>query len=116
MRFGLCVGFLNQSLKCPQYSVSIVKLSWEDYAKRLGFSKNNAKPVQWFIGDSNAKKAPIERQIIREGVKFYNNGDFYEREFHKGRCNGSGVYNYFVNRRYEGDWVNGRYDGYGIES
>ncbi|KAK4391096.1 UNVERIFIED_CONTAM: hypothetical protein Sradi_5188700 [Sesamum radiatum] len=45
-----------------------------------------------------------------------DNGDFYEGEFHKGRCNGSGVYNYFVNGRYEGDWIDGRYDGYGIES
>ncbi|KAL3513602.1 hypothetical protein ACH5RR_026319 [Cinchona calisaya] len=30
-------------------------------------------------------------------------------EFHKGRCNGSGVYNYIGNGRYEGDWIDGRF-------
>ncbi|CAL5443562.1 unnamed protein product [Camellia sinensis] len=30
-----------------------------------------------------------------------------KRIFHKGRCNESEVYNYFVNGRYEGDWVDG---------
>lgn len=95
------------------HSVSIIKHSWDENSKRLSFSKTNAKPVQWFIGDP---KAPKETPIIREGVEFYSNGDFYEGEFHKGRCNGSGVYNYFVNGRYEGDWIDGRYDGYGIES
>ncbi|KAL8485576.1 hypothetical protein ACS0TY_027750 [Phlomoides rotata] len=96
-------------------------------AKKLGFScfasKTQSKPVQWFIGepdftegDYQRKKERCVKRIIREGVEFYSNGDFYEGEFHKGRCNGSGVYNYFVNGRYEGDWVDGRYDGYGIES
>ncbi|KAL7176438.1 hypothetical protein ACSBR2_029884 [Camellia fascicularis] len=86
-------------------------------SKRLGFSQNNHKPVQWFIGESIvSKKDRKSKRIVREGVEFYSNGDFYEGEFHKGRCNGSGVYNYFVNGRYEGDWVDGRYDGYGIES
>ncbi|KAF4351187.1 hypothetical protein CsatB_007554 [Cannabis sativa] len=106
----------NKSL--IHHSFSIIKHSFEENAKRLGFSKNNAgtTPVQWFIGDSNANKAPKERRIIREGVEFYSNGDFYEGEFHKGRSNGSGVYNFFVKGRYEGDWIDGRYDGYGIEN
>lgn len=80
-----------------------------------------SKPVQWFIGE--AKPSPADstaakscRKIIREGVEFYSNGDFYEGEFHKGRSNGSGVYNFFVRGRYEGDWIDGRYDGYGIEN
>ncbi|XP_015903121.2 uncharacterized protein LOC107435997 [Ziziphus jujuba] len=99
-------------------SVSIIKHSWDENAKWLCFSKtsSSSKPVQWSIGDSNGKRARKERRIIREGVEFYSNGDFYEGEFHKGKCNGSGVYNYFVNGRYEGDWIDGRYDGYGIES
>ncbi|RVW17696.1 Phosphatidylinositol 4-phosphate 5-kinase 1 [Vitis vinifera] len=80
------------------------------------FSKSNAKPVQWFIGESTTNKVQKAKRIVREGVEFYSNGDFYEGEFHKGRCNGSGVYNYIVNGRYEGDWIDGRYDGYGIES
>ncbi|KZV35115.1 phosphatidylinositol 4-phosphate 5-kinase 5 [Dorcoceras hygrometricum] len=101
----------------------------DECAKRYGFScftfKNQAKPVQWFIGEPdisqfNRKKLRKTQgsigKIVREGVEFYSNGDFYEGEFHKGRCNGSGVYNYFVNGRYEGDWIDGKYDGYGIES
>ncbi|GER49197.1 phosphatidylinositol-4-phosphate 5-kinase family protein [Striga asiatica] len=98
-------------------------------AGKLGFpcflSRAPSKPVQWFIGDSDLEEVGQPRRltknrsisrITREGVEFYSNGDFYEGEFHKGRCNGSGVYNYFVNGRYEGDWVDGKYDGYGIES
>lgn len=102
-------GLINRRL-------SILKHSWDDSAKRLGISKSNAKPVQWFIGDSASKKRHKEKGIVREGVEFYTNGDFYEGEFHKGRCNGSGVYNFFVSGRYEGDWIDGKYDGYGIES
>ncbi|KAK4359063.1 hypothetical protein RND71_021292 [Anisodus tanguticus] len=81
--------------------------------KKTGFHRNNSKPVQWFIGETI--KEP-NRVVVKEGVEVYSNGDIYEGEYHKGRCNGSGVYNYFVNGRYEGDWVDGKYDGYGIES
>lgn len=106
-------GFFRQSFR-------LLKQLGHEYANKLGWSsKINSKPVQWFIGEADAKKEKkkkMDKRIIREGVEFYSNGDFYEGEFHKGRCNGSGVYNYFVNGRYEGDWIDGRYDGYGIES
>jgi hypothetical protein len=73
--------------------------------------------VQWFIGDDDdVKPQKRDRGVVREGVEFYSNGDCYEGEFHKGRCNGSGVYNFFGKGKYEGDWVDGKYDGYGIES
>ncbi|XP_041015993.1 MORN repeat-containing protein 1-like [Juglans microcarpa x Juglans regia] len=96
-------------------TILLLKHSLDESAKRLGLSRTNSKPVQWFIGDPNVPKARGSKKIIREGVEFYSNGDFYEGEFHKGRCNGSGVYNYFVNGRYEGEWIDGKYDGYGIE-
>lgn len=100
---------------------NLVKQLYDQHAKKLGFSKNQMKPVKWFIGESNLdgkkdRKDRKEKRTIREGVEVYSNGDFYEGEFHKGRCTGSGVYNYFANGRYEGDWIDGRYDGYGIES
>ncbi|KAK1698451.1 hypothetical protein QYE76_015148 [Lolium multiflorum] len=38
-------------------------------------------------------------RVVREGVEFYSNGDCYEGEFHKGRCNGAGVYNFFGKRK-----------------
>lgn len=102
---------------------SIYKNLCDDYVRRVGIScfgtKSPSKPVQWFIGEpglgKNVKKRST-KNIIREGVDFYSNGDFYEGEFYKGKCSGSGVYNYFVNGRYEGDWIDGRYDGYGFEN
>ncbi|KAL8167018.1 hypothetical protein V2J09_008517 [Rumex salicifolius] len=92
--------------------------------KKLRFSKNRSgSSVEWYIGsESREKPAGLSHrssspgQAAREGVEFYSNGDFYEGEFHKGKCNGSGVYTYLASGRYEGDWVDGRYDGYGIES
>ncbi|XP_027338948.1 phosphatidylinositol 4-phosphate 5-kinase 5-like [Abrus precatorius] len=113
---AVALYFASKNKGLIHRSLSVVKHSWEEHVKRLGFSKAQAKPVQWFIGDSGGTTKVKKEKIVREGVEFYSNGDFYEGEFHKGRSNGSGVYNYFVNGRYEGDWVDGRYDGYGIES
>ncbi|EPS66026.1 hypothetical protein M569_08751, partial [Genlisea aurea] len=98
------------------------------YREKLGFRfrlkpRNQQESLQWFIQDST--QSDVERNIritssegtVREWVIFYSNGDIYEGEFHRGRCNGSGVYNYFAaNGRYEGDWIDGKYDGYGVES
>ncbi|KAL2520032.1 histone H3 K4-specific methyltransferase SET7/9 family protein [Forsythia ovata] len=119
--------FVSRNKALILHSFKYSKQLCDEYAKKHGLScfssKSPAKPVQWFIGESSpGKKDKTEsrtentKEIVREGVEFYSNGDFYEGEFHKGSCNGSGVYNYFVNGRYEGDWIDGRYDGYGIES
>ncbi|CAH8313026.1 unnamed protein product [Eruca vesicaria subsp. sativa] len=78
--------------------------------------RTKPKPVQWYIGDSKPEQFKENRNFVREGVQLFSNGDIYEGEFNGGRSHGSGVYYYYVNGRYEGDWVNGRYDGYGIES
>lgn len=86
--------------------------------KNLGFQNRDSKskPVQWYIGDDSKPEKKVIKRFVKEGVQFYSNGDFYEGEFNKGKCNGSGVYYYFVRGRYEGDWLDGRYDGHGIES
>ncbi|KAK9757739.1 hypothetical protein RND81_01G183000 [Saponaria officinalis] len=70
-------------------------------------------PVFWSIGS----KSKIEKKL-NSGclVQVYSNGDVYEGEFHKGKCSGSGVYYYYMSGRYEGDWVDGKYDGYGVET
>ncbi|KAI3710553.1 hypothetical protein L2E82_40336 [Cichorium intybus] len=70
-------------------------------------------PVVWSIGS----KAQFEENT-NSGflVKVYSNGDVYEGEFYKGKCSGSGVYYYNLNGRYEGDWVDQKYDGYGVET
>lgn len=117
---AVALYFISKNKGLINYSVSVLKQWYEINIKRFGLTKTESKPVQWFIGGSGSTATTtttaIEKKKIKEGVEFYSNGDFYEGEFHKGRSNGSGVYNYFVNGRYEGDWVDGRYDGYGIES
>ncbi|KAJ8900177.1 hypothetical protein K2173_024817 [Erythroxylum novogranatense] len=70
-------------------------------------------PVFWSIGSR-----PVSEKRVDSGcwVQVYSNGDVYEGEFHKGKCSGSGVYYYCMSGRYEGDWVDGKYDGYGVET
>ncbi|CAA0840841.1 Histone H3 K4-specific methyltransferase SET7/9 family protein [Striga hermonthica] len=118
--------FASQNRDFLNRTFSFCKQFVDEHAKRLSLycfaSKTPTNSVQWFIGDPNPDEIERKHQSIRfekvtrEGVEFYSNGDFYEGEFHGGRCNGSGVYNYMINGRYEGDWVDGKYDGFGIES
>jgi hypothetical protein len=91
-----------------------------------------AASVRWFIGEAEGEERQRQQQQhrarsknwkagraaeeVREGVEFYSNGDRYEGEFHGGRCSGGGVYSFFGKGKYEGDWVDGKYDGYGVES
>ncbi|XP_030500684.1 uncharacterized protein LOC115716103 [Cannabis sativa] len=74
---------------------------------------NPPQPVLWSIGSK-----PKSEKRINSGswVKVYTNGDVYEGEFHKGKCSGSGVYYYNLSGRYEGDWIDEKYDGYGVET
>ncbi|KAL0323350.1 UNVERIFIED_CONTAM: hypothetical protein Sangu_1954300 [Sesamum angustifolium] len=112
--------FVSKNKALLSENFNFCKQLYDEYGKRFGLScllpKNHSKTVQWFIGDSNFNNMERKQQnnkesgirnIVLEGVEFYSNGDFYEGEFHKGKCNGSGVYNYMVNGRYEGDWVDG---------
>ncbi|XP_052210998.1 uncharacterized protein LOC127813909 [Diospyros lotus] len=70
-------------------------------------------PVFWSIGSR-----PKSEKKVNSGCwfKVYSNGDVYEGEFHKGKCSGSGVYYYYMSGRYEGDWIDGKYDGHGVET
>lgn len=70
-------------------------------------------PVFWSIGS----RPKLEKRC-NSGcwVQVFSNGDVYEGEYHKGKCSGSGVYYYYLSGRYEGDWVDGKYDGYGVET
>ncbi|KAK9051487.1 hypothetical protein SSX86_028114 [Deinandra increscens subsp. villosa] len=74
----------------------------------------SALPVFWSIGS----RTKTDRGYNNSGcwVQAYNNGDVYEGEFYKGKCSGSGVYYYYMSGRYEGDWIDGKYDGYGVET
>ncbi|KAK2967738.1 hypothetical protein RJ640_012964 [Escallonia rubra] len=69
--------------------------------------------VVWSIG---AKPKSVKRPNSGFWVQVYSNGDVYEGEFYKGRCSGSGVYYYCMSGRYEGDWVDEKYDGHGVET
>ncbi|KAG6405217.1 hypothetical protein SASPL_132803 [Salvia splendens] len=63
-------------------------------------------PVLWSIG---SRQKADKKAIFGCYVQAYTNGDVYEGEFHKGKCSGSGVYYYYMSGRYEGDWVDGKY-------
>ncbi|XP_022976503.1 uncharacterized protein LOC111476883 [Cucurbita maxima] len=115
---AIMLVFVSKNKGLILHVLSFIKHSWQENAKRFCFSRTDSTPIQWYIGDSNGAEDDNQnqRKISREGVEFYSNGDFYEGEFHNGSCNGSGVYNYFLSGRYEGDWVDGRYDGHGVET
>ena len=70
-------------------------------------------PVFWSIGSR-----PKSEKRVNSGcwVQIYSNGDVYEGEFHSGKCSGSGVYYYYMSGRFEGDWIDGKYDGFGVET
>ncbi|CAI9095558.1 OLC1v1031541C2 [Oldenlandia corymbosa var. corymbosa] len=76
-------------------------------------TKHHEPRVVWSIGHK-----PKTEKVANSGcwVEVYSNGDVYEGEFHKGKCSGSGVYYYHISGRYEGDWVDNKYDGYGVET
>ena len=72
-----------------------------------------SQPVVWSIG---SKPKLVKRPNSGSWVQVYSTGDVYEGEFHKGKCSGSGVYYYHMKGRYEGDWIDEKYDGYGVET
>ncbi|XP_047322826.1 junctophilin-2-like [Impatiens glandulifera] len=112
---AIALFFAGKNKVSIHRTLFVIRQIRQDYRYKLGFSKTHHKPVQWIIGESVDLKK--DRKVREEsGVEFYSYGDFYEGEFYNGRCNGSGVYNYFGKGRYEGDWIDGKYDGYGIES
>lgn len=70
-------------------------------------------PVVWSIG---SKPKSEKRPNTGSWVQVHKNGDVYEGEFYRGKCSGSGVYYYYMSGRYEGDWIDEKYDGYGVET
>ncbi|KAK4387315.1 hypothetical protein Sango_2338100 [Sesamum angolense] len=119
--------FVSKNKALLSENFNFCKQLYDEYGKDLGFlvllpriiqKRCNGSLASQILTwkESNKTIRSGTRNIVLEGVEFYSNGDFYEGEFHKGKSNGSGVYNYMVNGRYEGDWIDGRYDGYGIES
>lgn len=109
---AVALFFASRNMAVINRTVLLIKRT----GKKLTL-RSKPKPVQWYIGDSKPEQTkPEEVNRVPFGVRLFTNGDIYEGEFNGGRSHGSGVYYYYVNGRYEGDWVNGRYDGYGIES
>ncbi|KAI0500297.1 hypothetical protein KFK09_018509 [Dendrobium nobile] len=67
-------------------------------------------PLLWSVGGARTDR--------RTGlaVQVYSNGDVYEGELRWGKCHGSGVYYYYKSGKYEGDWIDAKYDGCGVET
>ncbi|KAF5732844.1 hypothetical protein HS088_TW17G00377 [Tripterygium wilfordii] len=95
--------FLSRSLPFP------IKLTSASSA----ISSRSHLPVFWSIGSRPKQDKRLDSGCF---VQVYSNGDVYEGEFHKGKCSGSGVYYYYLSGRFEGDWVDAKYDGYGVET
>ncbi|KAJ1403280.1 putative MORN repeat-containing protein 1-like [Sesbania bispinosa] len=86
---AVALYFASKNKSLIHHAILLLKHSWDGNVKQFRFSKSPAKPVQWFIGDSDGKRTKVKKEkIVREGVEFYSNGDFYEGEFHEGRSNG----------------------------
>ncbi|CAL1362349.1 unnamed protein product [Linum trigynum] len=90
--------FANKNKSLINQNLAFIKQIWDDSGRRFNLfpSRTKAKQqVKWFIGEpdleTSAMKTLKEKRVIREGVEFYSNGDYYEGEFHKGTCTGSGV-------------------------
>ncbi|KAL5064223.1 hypothetical protein RYX36_025960 [Vicia faba] len=103
--------FVSINLALPRLP-SIRLFFTRSFTKSLS-STNSHQPVIWSIGSKHE-----ELKSLNSGswVQVYSNGDVYEGEFHKGKCSGSGVYHFHMSGRFEGDWVDGKYDGYGVET
>ena len=50
---------------------------------------------------------------IKNGILYYNNGDYYEGEFQNGKKEGFGIIIYKNGTRYEGIFKNNKHNGYG---
>ncbi|CAB4269416.1 unnamed protein product [Prunus armeniaca] len=138
----LCLPFFYFLVSHPSHSFFLDFLSAFAFSSALLFSLNLALPrlpsIRLFLArsfpiklktSSSLSRPPLpvfwsigSRPKAENGgnsgcwVQVYGNGDVYEGEFHKGQCSGSGVYYYYMSGRYEGDWVDGKYDGYGVET
>ncbi|XP_010274530.1 PREDICTED: MORN repeat-containing protein 1 [Nelumbo nucifera] len=107
------VLLLSLNLTLPRLPSIRLLLSRSFPLKLSSPSSRPPPPVLWSIGS----KTKTEKRVNSGcSVQVYSNGDVYEGEFHKGKCSGSGVYYYYMSGRYEGDWVDERYDGYGVET
>ncbi|KAG6435481.1 hypothetical protein SASPL_100355 [Salvia splendens] len=93
VKIFLCLLSRNKGL--VSRNVNFFKQIYDEYEKRIRFlrfgSRTHSKPVQWFIGEAESEELE-SRKIVREGVEFYSNGDFYAGEFHKGRVTGAVTY------------------------
>ncbi|XP_077235127.1 uncharacterized protein LOC143877145 [Tasmannia lanceolata] len=103
---------ISLNLALPRFP-SIRLFLRRSFPLKLSASSPPQNPVLWSIGSK-----PKSEKRVNSGswVQVYNNGDVYEGEFHRGKCSGSGVYYYYMSGRYEGDWVDEKYDGFGVET
>ncbi|PNX97594.1 1-phosphatidylinositol-4-phosphate 5-kinase-like protein, partial [Trifolium pratense] len=66
--------------------------------------------------DTGGRERKYASLVVVVEVRVYSNGNVYEGEMKGGKCCGSGVYYYNISGRYESDWVDGKYDGFGVET
>lgn len=105
--WGQSWNFFNSN--CLQPLGAILQLSDK---KESGWKATSQSHGSLSPGFLKAKQS----QDYVEGVQTFSNGDVYEGEFYRGKFSRSGVYYFYKSGRYEGDWVDGKYDGFGVET
>ncbi|KAK8951265.1 hypothetical protein KSP39_PZI004422 [Platanthera zijinensis] len=112
---SIILFFLSLSLNL--FSLSSIRLLLSRSTSLLPrYRRIPPRPVQWSIGSATHKPKSGIGATSGFSVQVYGNGDVFEGEFHMGKSSGSGVYYYYMSGRYEGDWVDNKYDGYGVET
>ncbi len=101
---------IEESAKYKKYinyiekSLSNQKLKENPQLIRIKLFPNN----DFFIGYIDHTK-----DEIKNGILYYNNGDYYEGEFQNGKKEGFGIIIYKNGTRYEGIFKNNKHNGYG---
>jgi hypothetical protein len=114
---SLLADFLSAAaFSCALLLLLCLSLPRLPFGLPLPFPLRRARrsPILWSIGSSLSASASTP--TTGHFLQVYSNGDIYEGQFYRGRCTGSGVYYYYLSGRYEGDWVDGKYDGFGTET
>ncbi|KAF3331372.1 hypothetical protein FCM35_KLT02778 [Carex littledalei] len=73
------------------------------------------KRPTFFIGNEDMNTKQFRRLLSSPSVEYLFDGTVYAGEFYKGSSTGRGVMKIPGKSTYMGDWIDGAYDGYGVE-
>jgi hypothetical protein len=114
-------SFINHADKYLHYQgLKVVKHDWVTFIKDIGF-KDYAKRCMMESGTVSVDETRFHAKLTqmkstKKGTVVYEDGTIYEGGREGGRPSGKGTLRYGGRRgTYDGDFVNGRRHGYGVE-